>query len=67
MGYKDRTWCLRYINGECGSTHCHLALTYTEIKAAEKWWGGPNFPISMADRLDNGCGYERRIPESAEI
>jgi hypothetical protein len=43
MGYKDRTWCCEpTCRGKCGRPY----FTEEDRKAAEKWWGGKDFPIS---------------------
>lgn len=40
--YEDKTFCASP-NCTCGRK-----LTDEIIKAAEKWWGGPNAPISVS-------------------
>lgn len=45
--YKDRTWCPLSINQHCSRRQgCYRAFTEEDRKAAEEWWGGPNFPIA---------------------
>ena len=57
MSYKDQTWCSRYSSGECKNNKCIFALTQQEKEKAIDWWGIDNFPVSIGDRMDNGCGY----------
>jgi len=48
MHYKDRTWCPRRYSDRCHrSQGCYRVLTEEDRIAAEKWWGGPNFPICI--------------------
>lgn len=48
MSFKDRTWCPMRINLRCARREgCYRAFTSEDQKAAEKWWGGPDFPISV--------------------
>lgn len=47
MGYKDRTWCPMHINLRCARREgCYRVFTPEDQKAAEAWWGGPDFPVS---------------------
>lgn len=57
IGYKDKSWCIRYTKGECVNKSCDYAFTSDDRVNAIKWWGDANFPICHADRMDNDCGY----------
>jgi hypothetical protein len=43
--YRDRTWCN---NTSCDNS-CGRQFTDEERRKAILWWGGEDFPISMAD------------------
>jgi len=48
MGYLDRTWCPQEISNRCShSQGCYRVFTEEDRKAAEKWWGNSDFPISQ--------------------
>jgi hypothetical protein len=57
MCYKDKAWCSRYYSGECINHSCFFALTSEERALGKEWWGGENFPISLADRKTDECDY----------
>lgn len=64
MGYKDVTWCSRYLSGECKNSKCVFAFTSQEKEKAVNWWGNIYFPINIGDRMDNDCGYTNGKKES---
>lgn len=44
MCFKDKTWCGDdSCKGECGFPY----FTEKDSEAAEKWWGGPDAPVSF--------------------
>jgi hypothetical protein len=51
IGYNDKTYCT---DSKCAKwKDCPRALTEDVKKDAEKWWGNPNYPITMfAGRID---------------
>jgi hypothetical protein len=50
MSYRDRAFCLAK---DCMLfSECDRTLTKSVISQAEKWWGGPDAPILVVDRLD---------------
>ena len=55
--YKDRTWCSVYTMGACSNNTCYGAFTYIDREKAIKWWGGRDFPISLANMKTEICGY----------
>lgn len=50
IGYKDMTFCSQ----ECGNIDCHRNITEEVTRGGEAWWGGPDFPIAVAD-FSQGC------------
>jgi hypothetical protein len=52
IGYKDRAWCPLSVNTLCSRRQgCYRALTEEDRKAAEEWWGGPDFPIAVFSNI----------------
>lgn len=43
--YRDKTFC----GAPCQNTTCHRLLTEEIREKAEKWWGGPDAPMSISD------------------
>lgn len=43
--YKDRAWCS---NPNCDNK-CGRQFTEEDHKAAVRWWGSEDYPISVAD------------------
>ena len=54
MSYKDMTFCEHHEMCEDGET-CERALTEKVKKAADKWWGNPGAPITIADFSQSSC------------
>ena len=63
MHYRDRTFCEG--NGCKKFASCPEALTDAVKRAAERWWGGPDAPISVSaepekkECYDNGKIQEK--------
>ena len=57
IGYRDMTFCT---NPKCTCPEWRR-ITDEVLAAAEKWWGGPDFPICVG----NVCG-ERKEASDAE-
>lgn len=48
IGFKDRTWCPNHVSDRCALRKgCYRVFTPEDQADAEKWWGGPDFPISQ--------------------
>ena len=45
MCYKDMTFCY----SDCKNTECRRNITPTVEEEAIKWWGGDDYPMSLAD------------------
>jgi chemotaxis methyl-accepting protein methylase len=62
--YKDRSWCVSYIDGTCVNKACDRFFSNEEQQKAIKWWStfcSPgeevNYPISVAVFKTEECGY----------
>lgn len=58
LAYRDRTFCA----APCAWTSCQHALTEDVLAAADRWWGKPGAPISMADLSPNCANYTPIVP-----
>ena len=52
ISYLGRTFCSAY-GKTCCNQECSRALTEQHQKAAEKWWGKPDYPVCYADLSAN--------------
>jgi hypothetical protein len=48
--FRDRQFCA----SDCVNSDCYRNFSDEQKAAAEKWWGGPDAPIDLAD-LSDGC------------
>lgn len=65
MGYKDRTWC---VSKGCQNV-CGRKFTQYHHEAAMKWWGGDNYPLSVAYFCDEHGNLieDKQLKPSKEV
>ena len=63
--YRDMTFCTFW--EECSrSEECHRPLTKEVREAAEKWWGGPDYPICCFVEVPD-CFEEKELDNEEKM
>jgi len=56
--YRDRTWC----TAPCINADCDRRYTPEVETAAERWWGKPGAPVSLANRSERCPEFQAAEP-----
>ena len=62
MCFGDRTFCSS--SESCANEECYRRFREEDAVRAEKWWGGPDYPLAISDFESATCGFvQKEIPE----